>query len=261
MPKLKREEKELEIDTSKQKKPITFVKRWFQDHAVNNKEDIKIICDLTAKSAAEQFYFYIKTDNTEVFAVIFYATFTSILEFIKGKQKTYNNFTITIANSINVGYSNNDDENNEKVGNFMPIMEHIGINRNIVDDSSKIDADRTSRNFITWKTLNIKKTSEYYKEIQEMAYDKLKREFKTSIRTSEAVFPLFCIFMDHLVNYMKYKYREAERTEVSEVSMNVLGLFDIYYSFDEEENLEIIEFQPNILMKLTLKSDAIASRE
>lgn len=261
MPKIKREEKDMEIDTSKQPKPMTFVKRWFNDYAVNNTADIKIICDLTAKSAEEQFSMYLKTGNTEVYAVIFYATFISILEFIRGKQKSYNNFTVAICNSVNLGYTNNDDEDNEKIGNFMPIMEHIGINRNIIDSSSDIEVDKTSQNFMRWKELNIKKNVEYYKEIQDNAYDKLKREFKTNIRTTEAVIPLFCIFMDHIVNYIKYKYKEAERTDLSEVSMNVLGLFDVFYSFNEEENEEIIEFQPNILMKLSLKSDHVAGRE
>lgn len=261
MPKIKKEEKELEIETSKQDKPVTFVKRWFDDYAVNNTADLKIICDLTARSAEEQFSMYLRTGNTEVYAVVFYATFMSILEFIRRKQKTYNNFTIAICNSINIGYSNNDDERNEKVGNFMPIMEYIGINRNIIDNSGSMDADKTSQNFIRWKELNIKKNIEFYKDIQELAYEKLKKEYKTNLRTSEAIFPLFCIFMDHIGNMLKLKYKEAERTDVSEVSMNILGLFDIFYSFNEEDNLEVIEFLPNITMKLALKSDSTACRE
>lgn len=261
MPKIKKEEKELDIETTKQDKPMTFVKRWFADYAVNNTSDLKIICDLTSRSAEEQFSMYLKTGNTEVYAVVFYATFISILEFIKEKQKRYNNFTVAICNSVNLGYSNNDDDNNEKVGNFMPIMEYIGINRNIIESSDSMEVDKTSQNFIRWKELNIKKNVEYYKEIQERAYEKLKKEYKTNLRTSEGVIPLFCIFMDHITNVLKLKYKEAERTDVSEVSMNVLGLFDIFYSFNEEENQEIIEFQPNILMKLALKSDSIAGRE
>lgn len=82
-----------------------------------------------------------------------------------------------------------------------------------------------------------------------------------NIRTAEGIFPLFCIFLDHIVNVMKMRFREAQGTDTSEVSMNVLGLFDVYYSFDEDDNKEIIEFQPNILMKLALKADDIASRE
>ncbi len=261
MPKIKREEKDLEIDTTKQDKPMSLVKRWFTDYAVNNAADIKIICDLTSRSAEEQFNMFIPTGNTEVYAVVYYATFMSILEFIKEKQKRYNNFTVAICNSINLGYSNNDDDSNEKVGNFMPIMEYIGINRNIIDDSGTMDVNKTAQNCIRWKELNIKKNIEYYKEIQERAYEKLKRDFRTNLRTSEAVFPLFCIFMDHITNMLKLKYKEAERTDVSEVSMNILGLFDIFYSFNEEDNLEIIEFQPNIQMKLALKSDSTACRE
>ena len=261
MSKKKNQEVEQDIDVVKQDKPETFVTRWFKDYVVNNRSELKIICDLTARSAEQQFSLYLKSGNTEVFAVIFYATFITILEFIRNKQKIYNNFTVEICNSINIGYCNNDDENNEKVGNFMPIMEYIGINRNIVDMTSSIDSDKTSQNFIRWKELNIKKNVEYYKEIQEKAYERLQKEYKTNLRTSEAVIPLFCIFMDHITNVLKMKFKEAQGTDVSEVTMNVLGLFDVYYSFNEEDNVEIIEFQPNITMKLALKSDDIACRE
>lgn len=257
----KPKEVEQEIDVNEKKKPETFVTRWFKDHAVNNAREMKIICDLTSRSAEEQFCLYITSGNTEVYSVVFYATFITILEFLRSKQKTYNEFTMEICNSINVGYTNNDSEDNEKVGNFMPILEYISINRNIVDEGGAIDADKTKQNYIRWKELNIKKNVEYYKEIQEKAYEKLKSQYKTNLRTSEAVIPLFCIFMDHISNVLKMKFKEAEGTDVSEVSMNVLGLFDVYYSFNEEDAQEIIEFQPNITMKLALKADDVASRE
>lgn len=260
MPK-KIKEIEQEIDIKAVGKTDTFVTRWFKDYAVNNATELKIICDLTARSAEEQFCLYVRSDNTEVFSVTFYATFMTILEFIRSKQKVYNNFTVEIFKSVNIGYSNNDDENNEKVGNFMPIMEHIGINRNIVEEESDVGEDKTSQNFIRWKILNSKKNTEYYKEIQENAFAKLQKDYKTNLRTSEAILPLFCIFMDNIISVLKMKFNEADGTDVSEVSMNVLGLFDVFYSFNEEENLEIIEFQPNISMKLALKSDDIASRE
>lgn len=248
------------IDLKTEVKKETFVTRWFNDYAVNNKEELKIVCDLTSRSAEEQFKMRLKSGNTEVYAVVFYATFITILDFIRSKQKTHNNFTIEIANSINVGYTNNDNEDNEKVGNFMPIMEYISVNRNIVDDNS-MSEETTSTNFIKWKELNIKKTADYYKDIQEKAFETLRSQYKTSLRTSEAVIPLFCIFMDNLTNVLKHKFNEVQGTGVSEVSMNVLGLFDIYYSFDETSGQEIIDFQPNIAFKLHLKQDDVASRE
>lgn len=248
------------IDLKQEVKKETFVTRWFKDYAVNNREELKIICDLTSRSAEEQFKLYLKTGNTEVYAVVFYVTFKTILDFIKSQQKTRNNFTIEIANSINLGYTNNDNDDNEKVGNFMPIMEYISVNRNIIDDNS-ITEDSTTANYLKWKELNIKKTADYYKDIQEKAFEKLRSEYKTSLRTSEAVIPLFCIFMDNITNVLKQKFNELEGTGVSEVSMNVLGLFDVFYSYDEESNNEIIEFTPNIDMKLQLKQDDIASRE
>lgn len=263
MPRKKQNEVEMEqeIDTStKVVKKETFATKWFNEYAVNNKKELKILCDLTAESADTQFSLSVRTDNTEVFGVIFYATFITILEFIRSKEATYNEFTIEIGNSINIGYTNNDNDENEKVGNFMPILEFIGINRNLVDIESSIDANRTVRNYLRWKELNVKKNVEYCKEIQEKASEILKRDYKTDIRSSEAIIPLFCIFMDHITNVLKQKFNEADGTDVSEVSINVFGLFDAYYSYDEEEDKEIIEFQPNITMKLALKADDVASR-
>ena len=260
MPKKKQEELEQEIDEVKVVKKETFATRWFKEHAVNNPRELKIICDLTAESVDRQFSLKVKSDNTEVFGVIFYGTIMAILNFIRSKEKTYNEFTIEIANSINIGYTNNDNEDNEKVGNFMPILEYIGINRDLVDIETNIDSNRSARNYLRWKELNIKKTVEYYKDIQSNANQLLKEQYKVSPRSEEAIIPIFCIFMDHISNLLKKKYEEAEGTGVSEVSINVFGLFDAYYSYDEEEGKEIIEFQPNITTKLALKSDETAAR-
>ena len=248
------------IDLKNEPKKETFVTRWFKDYAVNNRDDLKTVCDMTARDAEEQFKMRLKSGNTEVYAVVFYATFKCILDFIKTKQKTYNNFTIQIANSINIGYTNNDDEDNEKVGNFMPLIEYISVNRSIVDDSP-MEEDTTAINYIKWKELNIKKTAEYYKEIQNNTYELLRTEYKTSLRTAEAVFPLFGCFMDNITNLLKFKYKEMEGTKISEIQMDILGLFTIFYSYDSEEDNEVIEMQPDIFTKLYLKNDDVASRE
>lgn len=261
MPRKKAEEKDQELDIKKQEKKETFATRWFKDHAVNNASEMMMICDLTARAADEQFNISLKSGNNEVFAVVFYGTFLTILDWIRQQQKHRNSFNIEICNSVNLGYTNNSDLNNEKVGNFMPVMEYIGINRSIIDNDRSSDEYKTSNNCIRWKELNIKKNVSSYKEIQEVAFERLKTEFHTNIRTSEAVIPLFCIFMDNLTSVIRFKFQEAEGTDISEVSMNVFGLFDIFYSFNAEDNREIIEFQPNIRMKLALKSDETANRD
>ena len=259
MPK-KAKEVEENIEVTTPVKQETFATLWFKDNAVENPDVIKTICDLTARSAKEQFHLDLPRGNSEIYAMIFYATFMTVLDFIRSKEKTYNNFTIEIAKSINIGFTNNTDEDNQKVGNFMPIMEYIGVNRSIVNDASR-KGDPIDKAFMDWKELNIKKTVDYYKELQDKTFNVLMREYKTNIRTPECVFPLFCIFLDMIVSVLKMKYREAEGTDVSEVQINVLGLFDAYYSYDVEEDQEIIEFQPNITMKLALKNDDTAARQ
>ena len=259
--KVKETEPEIEVDVSQPNKKMSFAATWFKENAVNNTSDLKIVCDLTARSAAKQFDLHVDSNNNEIYAVVFYSTFLSILEFIKSKQKQFKNFTIQIANSINIGYENNEDEDNEKVGNFMPIMEYIGINRLFIDENSN-NTEARSEKFIQWKLINMKKQAEYDNEIKEIGYEKLRKEYGINLRTSEAIIPLFCIFLDNIANVLKMKFKEAEDTNtISEVSMKVLGLFDIFYSFNEEDNVEIYDYKPDITMKLFLKSDDIAGIE
>ena len=259
----RKKEVEEQIDVVKKERKETFVTRWFKDYAVNNREEMKICCDLTARSADEQFKMIIINGHTELFAVVYYVTFVTILEFIASKQKSrvYNDFSMEICNSINIGYTNNTNEENEKIGNFMPIIEHISINRSITNDMDPKDPDATPTGVIRWMSMNAKKNAEYYKDIQEKAYNTLKEDYHLDIHVSEAVIPLFCIFNDHIVNVLKMKYKEAQGTNVSEVSMNVFGLYDIFYSFDEDTNTEQIEYQPGIRCKLAMKNDDLAFRE
>lgn len=259
--KAKEMEEDLELEEKQVASKSTFATRWFAEHAVNNRSEMKMICDLTARSAEDQFSMYISSNHTEVYAVVFYVTFMTILDFIRERQKSYNNFTIAIANSINIGYTNNDDEENEKVGNFMPIMEYIGTNRAYMEGYSDTDDEKTSANCIHWKELNIKKNVEYYKEIQERAFNTLMTDYNINLRTSEAIFPLFCIFLDHISSVVKLKFQDALDTNISETSMNVLSLFDIYYSYNEEEAKEHYEYIPGIALKLFMKNDSIANRD
>lgn len=260
MPRVKKEEEqEVDVGVVNEEKKKTFASSWFDTHAVNNKRELKLVCDLTAKSVADQFHMVVRSNNTEVYGVIFYATFISILEYIKKKQKSYSKYTIQIANSINVGYINNEDEDNEKVGNYFPIMEYVSTNRSIVnDDSDSYTGDVTATNFIRWKQLNTTKQVEAIKEIQNNAFQKLQQEFRTSLRTEEAVIPVFSIFLDNLCGVAKELYKQSMETGVSEIKINVFGLFDLYYSYDEDKEQEVYEYTPSVGFKLILKDDTSA---
>lgn len=259
MPKKAREkEEELELQVAEEPKKETFVTRWFRDSVPDNQEDIRTVCELTARSAKQQFAMNITSSNYEVFAVIYFATFLAILEFLRECQSQYPKYTIEIFKSINIGYKNNDNEKNEKLGNFMPVMEYMGVNMNLVNSNNSIGVDTTTANFMSWKQLNSKKNIEHYKKIQEAAYDKLLNEYRVDMKTSEGVIPLFCIFMDNINNVLRLKHREADGTKVSEIKINVMGLYEAYYSFDDEAGKECIEYAASPLMKLRLKNDTIA---
>lgn len=274
MPRVK-SEKEIEVDVSKlkeSKEEPSIAQRWFDEHTstkrdpednTSNREDMLRVSELTDRMMRDNFHMNTRKRKASLYAVMFYAIMTVILDFIKSQQSTYSNFTLQIANCVYIGYTNNTNENNEKVGNFMPFMQYIGEDRNIVDvnhtHSDKMD--RATKLYLRWMELNTKQNVEYYKTIQENAASVLYNDYAVNVHSTEMIIPTFCIFLDNVINVLKLHWNELEGTDVSEVKMDVLGLFTCYYSFDEEENREIIDFQPNITMKLALKSDKVAAEQ
>lgn len=240
------------------KKKKNIVKEWFNDNVRDNPQDIKIACDLTARSCEEQFSMYIRSANSEMLAVIFYTTYESIMKFIKEKETMYSDFTIQICECLNLGFTQNKTEGNENVGGFMPICEHIGMNRRVIDTGASNNDNRTTENLLKWKELNIKKNVEMYKIIQEDAYNALFKNYGIDTRESEAIIPIFCIFMDSLIHVLKTKWIEADGSDVSQVSIRVMGLFTIFYSYYSDTDEEIIEFELNPDSKIGIKSDELA---
>jgi len=265
-------EEQDEVEVKAEPKKLSFAVRWFNEYAVNDRHDLKIICDLTARSMHDQFQINVATDNTEIYGVIFYVTFMEILKFIRSKQKDKykKQFNIEIANSLNIGYINNTDDSNEKVGNFMPIMEYISVNRNVVPPESDRDTKHLDPNLIRWKEMNSKQNAECYKSIQDNTFKTLADDYGIMLRTAEMVIPCFCIFLDNTTNYLKLKFQdESTGNDISEVSIDVFGLYKVFYSYDEDEDGktddngnslgERIEYVPSIPVKLALKQDELAA--
>jgi hypothetical protein len=253
MPRVKKTEKEEELDI---KKPVrdSVVTRWFKENAGDSAHDLKIVSELTARSCWDQFNLS-PTVSGEVYAVIFYATFMTIIDFLMSQRKKYSQYTMEIGQCINIGYMNNTNDDNEKVGSFDPIIEYIGTNTRVQKDNET----SITANLNKWKGANVKTEDEIREKIEKATLARLNSdEFKIDTRTDQMIFPIFGTFMDNLVAYVKVKYKEAMGTNVSTVSIDVFRIFRIKYSFNEEENMECIEYEPLTLMKCPMKSDDIS---
>ena len=63
---------EEKIEERQEPKKITKTVKWFNEYCVENKSDIKTICDITSRSIQNQFNMFVKSSNTEVYALIFF---------------------------------------------------------------------------------------------------------------------------------------------------------------------------------------------
>lgn len=248
------------IDSSKsaiEKRKIRSVEEWFDSTCVDNRKSILAVCGVMERIAAEQFKMSNHYGVPEVWALIFYQTFRTILDFLaKKREEGYTEFEVYVAKCVIIGYTNYVDEESEKVGNFMPFMEWIGKDSPIKYNDHESHDD----NFIRWKEQNTYKNAEFSKWIQDRAAWELNKTYGMNIGSPEAVIPIFCTFLDTLVSILKLDYQDAGE-DVSRVKMNVLGLFEVIYSFDEEDNKEIVDFKPSITPKMELKNDSIAEKD
>lgn len=245
---------------------IPWALRWFNQYVIDDKEDIRKICAVVDKMASEKLDIAIANNggHMEVYAAVFHGILTAIMEYMRSKQKEgYKQFTIELGNSLNFGYDNDDDENNEKVGNFMPILEYIGTSTHPQRprDTGVSNTNTIAAAAMNWKSANMKKTTSHYQAIQEIAYKILSKSYRVQLPTSELIFPIFCLFLDNMAAVLKYKYNELQGTGVSQVSMNVVGMFKATYSFDVINNEEIIQYQAFPAIKLGMKSDTMSHTE
>jgi hypothetical protein len=255
MPRVRKTEKEEEVDVKKpQIEPVCT--RWFNENAGDDIEDLRHVANLTAKECHKQFNLN-PCVSGEVYAVIFYATFIEILKYLQKQRSKYSNYTMEIGKSLNIGYVNNDNDDNEKVGSFDPVMEFIGSSTR--NDKSEEDKVNIQKHLTNWKTNNVKSDANIVTTIENGVIARINAaEFNIHIGYGAIAFPIFCIFLDGLVSHVKYKWKEAQGTNVSTVSIDVFRLFRIKYSFNEEDNQECIEYEPLTLMKCLMKSDDIS---
>ena len=245
---------------SSQKNPvqerIESVKGWFERTCVDDRDKILAVCAVTGRMLADQFNMRTRENLDEVWALVFYECWLQILEFLSRKTSQYTEFEVQVEKCVRIGYTNYLNDDDEKVGNFMPFMEWVGKDTSIVYNPHETADD----NFIRWKEQNSIKNVDMQKEIQDKTALLINRKYGMNIGSPDAVIPIFCIFLDNVVNILKQDYKDAGE-DVSKVKMNVLSQFTVTYSFDTDDNREIVDFSPSVAIKMEIKNDTKAENK
>lgn len=220
-------------------------------------DDIEInkdICDLAGKMLRDRFKIRVEEDAYQIIGVAFNVVYFSILELLKSKQADYSNYKINFCDRLEIGYSTNEDDDDEKQGNFVIFIRHL--NKNTVDET-KIDTEPNSSTVqlcASWNDFNVTNQIKDIKIIEDMAMKNLK-DVDIAFNSPELIMPIFITTYEAVVEHLKLKRIDIDSFELE---INFMSCFNIGVR-EGEGGIDVVYIRPNIDNKLKMKDDQKAS--
>ena len=245
--------------SNKEEKESVKLMEWAED---NIPVDDKEINFNIAKEAIKQIYdcFHIQF-TSELTVLAFYSkVYEAIMKVLLNKRETKSEFVINIADRIEIGYKDSDDEDCEKQGSFVPFI--YNIEKGIVDFAAD-DATENSAELCTqWEATNVKAQVKTLHEIATAAI-KLLADVDIPNPNEVIIIPCFTVIHDSLVKYLKnyydiYYYKQDD-IDTYELNVNFANNFNVIVRKDADGNT-VLEIGPNVSMKVSTKSDAMGGR-
>lgn len=224
---------------------------WVDEFCKNNHDELMEIAELSSRSIRDKIAMDIGPD----LCLAAYGTiFECILEVLKSKQKENSSFEINICNVISVSYDTLEDDDAEKMGNFMPFIQQIAEGQ-LPDSGLDVDESSTIELCTAWNSSHIKKQPDILTEISTMAVRELSEKLGVKSAAREIIMPIFCLVHEQIIAYIKLKRVDMG---VSSYEIDVAGLYTVVVS-ETNDGKEIIEYPCSIYTKLTTKDDLHAS--
>nr|DAP54019.1 MAG TPA: hypothetical protein [Caudoviricetes sp.] len=244
------EEQTEEIPEDWQKLIKAYDSRTFE-----NQKDIALICDTANKVIYDRFRVNLRRPDDPFFsyykmtAMIFVETFRAIIQQLLDRRATNATYNINIGNRINIGFSNSDNDEDEKNGNFCPYVKDIP--HYTVKDDDDIKLDGHSKEYIrNWNQENMIQNPEDTLTIANRALKSLKA-IDINLGSPELVFPLFVTIYESIISYLKIRRRESEDDEFMINFCNCITVDCI----GQDDGVDKITIIPAIEDKLNIKSD------
>lgn len=227
----------------------------YDSRTFENQKDIALICDTANKVIYDRFRVNLRRPDDPFFsyykmtAMIFVETFRAIIQQLLDRRATNATYNINIGNRINIGFSNSDNDEDEKNGNFCPYVKDIP--HYTVKDGDDIKLDGHCKEYIrNWNQENMIQNPEDTLTIANRALESLKA-IDINLGSPELVFPLFVTIYESIISYLKIRRRESEDDEFMINFCNCITVDCI----GQDDGVDKITIIPAIEDKLDIKSD------
>lgn len=251
---------EIELDSS-EVKILTKVEPWvifLKDSLCEDFDVIESIADTANRSLYEKYK--IKLDSWPMSTAVFLKTFESICTMLKSKESNYSNYAINFMNRFIVSFNSNINDEDEKNGNFMIYLRHIG--GDTAKDTFIDPTDTPLTRVADWNKENLvskiddgvmKKQPELTRKMSLLAVEYINK-INIKLANNEVIFPMFINYYDSIITVCKLvrKDRDLPKLEVN------LGLLRIIIK-EGPDGRDVIELKPDIAGKLNIKDDKLAT--
>lgn len=242
-------------------KILTKAEPWvifMKDSLCEDFDIIESIADTANRTLYEKYK--IKIDSWALSTAIFLKTFESICVMLKSKEKDYSSYAVNFMNRFIVSFNSNINDEDEKTGNFMIYLRHVG--GDTVKDTFVDPTDTPLTRVSDWNKDNLiskiddgvaKKQPELTRKMSLLAVDYINK-INIKLANNEVIFPMFINFYDSVITVCKLarKDRDLPKLEVN------LGLLRVVVK-EGPDARDIIELKPDIAGKLNIKDDKLAS--
>lgn len=220
----------------------------YNEFVVEDEEHIIPICSSAIKILYEKFK--VPLSDPKLIAVIVERTYKVIINTLKSYESKLSEFKINICDRLEIGYTTNTSEDDEKQGNYMIYMNHL--NKSVKDNVNE-DATTPTERITQWNIENVITQPGIIREISNAVIEDLK-SIDVHIGISELVMPIFITVYEATVNYVRIKRQELGEFEFE---INFISCFHI--GCMETEDGSSIYIRPNIEAKLLMKDDQAAT--
>lgn len=228
-----------------------LVKQWIDEHLVNDIEDNMNIAFLAIENIGKKFSAAFK--EPELVLATYGVIFQSIVEVLAEKRQDNSSYSINICDRFEIGYTdNNDNEDMEKMGSFVPYIYDLKCGKKTYDNVEKL---KTIEVCTSWLSQNNIDQTGVIKQISKVALKNLAEKIDFHLADWQLIIPFFIMIHESMIGYIKMKQAESGNYEEM---IDFCGCIDVFARMTEDKDVEI-EFCPQVSMKLDIKSDAVTT--
>lgn len=243
-----------------ERKTNSKLERWLSENFPENADDrdINLIMAGIAKKAVYE-SFRILFEEEESLIAFYAITFDTIKKFLEDKRnkgdEEYNEYAINMCGRFEIGFTDSDNTENEKIGSFTPYMYHI--EDSMFKQFETEDDAMTQERCCQWNAENITQQPKAIKDISTKALKMLDDVASLKFQSPEVIIGPFCVIHSCIIEYLKEIFvnqYKVDDMDTYELSVNVMASYDAILHM-KEDGTPSVGLKPSVSTKQEIKDD------